>query len=263
LNWIFTVSEDESAIFDMVHAVSDIILFDWPFLGLALGVVGLAALVTWPRRREGSRWRDPEWLICLTLPVYMLHQFEEHGFDLMGRRYQFLATMCAFLGHPDLAHCPADPSFILAVNVGGGVWIPGLLAIAMRRKNLAVGACTVGIPLTNTVAHIVPAILQGSYNPGLFTALFLFIPFCGWTLAQLRHAGVINGKGMVAVITTGLALHGVLIASVFAHGGGFLPEVPFLAINVADGCLPLVIALLAFHGTDGSVPSADVPRLTR
>jgi hypothetical protein len=225
----------------------DIILYDWPFLGLALGVLGLATLVAWPRRRQGSRWRDPEWLVCLTLPVYMIHQFEEHGFDLLGRRYHFLAAMCTVLGHPDLAHCPADPAFILAVNVGGGVWIPGLLAIALRRRNVAVGACTVGIPLINTLAHVGPAIFLGSYNPGLFTALFLFIPFCGWTLTQLWRAGVLDGRGLMAVITTGIALHVVLIASVFAHGSGLLPETAFLAINVVDGCLPLAIARLVFR----------------
>jgi hypothetical protein len=185
----------------------------------------------------------------------MIHQFEEHGFDLLGRRYHFLAAMCTMLGHPDLAHCPADPAFILAVNVGGGVWIPGLLAIAMRRRNVAVGACTVGIPLINTVAHIGTAILLGSYNPGLFTAVFLFIPFCGWTLAQLLRAGALDGKGLVAVIATGIALHGVLIASVFAHGSGILPEAPFLAINVADGCRPLAIARLVFRASGESKPS--------
>jgi hypothetical protein len=244
--------------------MSDVILYDWPFLGLALGVLGLAALVAWPRRRPGSRWRDPEWLVCLTLPVYMIHQFEEHGFDLMGRRYHFLAAMCAMLGHPDLAHCPADPAFILAVNVGGGVWIPGLIAIALRRKNVAVGACTVGIPLINILAHVGPAIFFGSYNPGLATALLLFVPFCGWTLTQLWRAGVLDGKGLGAVIATGVALHGILIASVFAHGSGLLPEAPFLGVNVVDGCLPLVIARLVFRGESGprGAFSADGNRAT-
>ncbi len=235
--------------------MSDVILYDWPFLGLALGVLGLAALIAGPRQRPGSRWRDPQWLVCLTLPVYMIHQFEEHGFDLLGRRYHFLAAMCAMLGHPDLAHCPADPAFILAVNVGGGVWIPGLVAIALRRKNVAVGACTVGIPLINTLAHVGPAIAFGSYNPGLATALVLFIPCCGWILTQLWRAGVLDGRGLMAVIATGLALHGVLIASVFAHGAGLLPEAPFLAVNVVDGCLPLAIALVAFRAPGGREPS--------
>lgn len=235
--------------------MSDVILYDWPFIGLVLGVLGLTMLVAWPRRRLGSRWRDPEWLVCLTLPVYMIHQFEEHGFDLLGRRYHFLAAMCAMLGHPDLAHCPADPAFILAVNVGGGVWIPGLLAIALRRKNVTVGAYTIGIPLINIVAHVGPAIVLGSYNPGLLTAVFLFIPFCGWTLTQLWRAGVLDAKGLVAVIATGVALHAVLVASVLAHGSGLLSEAPFLAINVVDGCLPLAIALLVSRASEGSRPA--------
>jgi hypothetical protein len=73
-------------------------------------------------------WRDPSWLVCLMLPIYMLHQFEEHGIDAFGARYHFINDLCTTLGHPSLADCPANPAFVLAVNVGGGVWIPGLLA---------------------------------------------------------------------------------------------------------------------------------------
>jgi hypothetical protein len=66
---------------------------------------------------------------------------------------------------------------------------------------------------------------------------------------------VLDGKGLVAVIVTGIALHGVLIASVFAHGSGLLPEIPFLVINVVDGCLPLAIARLVFRTPGKSEPS--------
>jgi hypothetical protein len=53
------------------------VLLDWPFLGLALGIAWLVALLVAPRAAGAPpRWRDPAWLVCLMGPVYMVHQFE-------------------------------------------------------------------------------------------------------------------------------------------------------------------------------------------
>jgi hypothetical protein len=221
------------------------LLFDWPFVGLVAGSVGLLALVLWPRPASApSRWRDPAWLVCLMLPVYMLHQFEEHGFNLLGQRYHFINELCATFGTPDLARCPASPAFILAVNVGGGVWIPGLLAILFRRRNIMVGACAMGVPLVNSAAHIVPAIIRGSYNSGLLTAVVLFVPMCWWVLRSLSRAGLLDTRRAAAVVATGALTHALLIGSLVAHARGLLPEAPFLAFNVAYGVLPLVLGTL-------------------
>ena len=233
------------------------LMFDWPFFGLAVGVLGIAALILWPRPPGApSRWRDPTWLVCLVLPVYMVHQFEEHGINLLGQRYQFISDLCSTLGHPRLADCPASPAFILAVNVGGGVWIPGLLAILYRRRNPMVGACALGIPLVNSVAHIAPAIIRGIYNSGLLTAVVLFVPLCSWTLAQFRRAGLLDRKRLAAVIATGVILHVLLAASLLAHGRGLIPQWALLAINVGDGVLPLVFGRAAAIKAKVAAPAA-------
>jgi hypothetical protein len=218
------------------------IRYGWPWLGLAAAVVCLAALLLERRREAGSRWRDPSWLVCLMLPVYMLHQFEEHGINLRGEHYHFLAELCAMLGRPDLSRCPADPVFVLAVNCGGGVWIPGLLAIFFRRRNPMVGACAMGIPLVNAVFHIGQAVARGSYNSGLATAALLFVPMCAWTLAQLRRSGLLEPGQLASIAGSGLLLHAVLIASVLGRLYGILSAGALVAINVADGIIPLVFA---------------------
>jgi hypothetical protein len=221
------------------------LLLDWPFFGLVVGVLGIVALVAWPRPPGAlSRWRDPAWLVCLMLPVYMVHQFEEHGIDLFGRRYHLINDLCRTLGHSELAGCPVSPALLFAVNCGGGVWIPALIAIAWRRRNVMVGACTLGIPLVNVAAHIESTVARGAYNSGLATALVLFVPMCAWTLKQLWSGGILDGKRLAAVVASGVAVHALLMGSVIAHDRGLLSQTLLLAINVGYGLLPLVIASL-------------------
>src|SRR5262249_3482637 len=156
---------------------------DWPYLGLGAAVALIAWLAT-ERRAEGAgpRWRDPASVLPLLWPMYLVHQFEEHGIDLLGRHYAFLGDLCTTLGHAGaLAACPADEAFIFAVNVGGCV-IVFVMAIVFRRRNPLIAACAWGVPLVNAVAHVGASVRTGAYNPGLLTSLLLFFPLCGWML---------------------------------------------------------------------------------
>jgi hypothetical protein len=209
------------------------VLYDWPFAALGIGLAISCVLLARPR------WRDPEWLVCLILPIYMIHQFEEHGYNLYGLRFHFLDELCAMLGRPRLDECPADPAFVFAVNVGG-VWIQGLLAIVYRRRNVMVGACALGTPLVNILAHLGPAIAFRGYDSGLLTALVLFVPYCGWTLLVLRRRGLLGRRRLALVIACGVLTHAILAASVFAKEYGLIGEPLFLALNLSYGFLPLV-----------------------
>ena len=96
------------------------ILYGWPWAALVLGASGLLFLLVGPRAPSApARLGDPAWIACLMLPLYMVHQFEEHGVDFLGRHYHFLEEICGVVG-TGLHDCPADPGFILAVNCGGG-----------------------------------------------------------------------------------------------------------------------------------------------
>ncbi|MGZ3456440.1 MAG: HXXEE domain-containing protein [Polyangiales bacterium] len=173
-------------------------MHDWNDRCFGCGLLIFGLLLRAPRPR------DPDWIVCLMLPTYMLHQFEEYGVDLHGRHFHFLAELCTTLGYPELATCPADPWFVLAANVGGGVWIPGLLAILLRKKNPMVGACVLGIPLVNAVAHIGSGIAHRAYNSGMLTAAILFVPVCVFALRALLRAGVLDRKRIFAVIGSGV-----------------------------------------------------------
>jgi hypothetical protein len=202
------------------------LLYGWPYLALALGAVGIVVLL--PRR-------GPQCLVCWMLPLYMLHQFEEHGVDLLGRHFAFLAALCRTTGF-SLEDCPADAWFVFAVNVGT-VWLAGALAIVFRRRNPLVGACAFGVPLVNAFIHIGQAIGFRSYNPGLLSAVVLFLPACFYVLRALKPP-------MWRVIACGVLTHAVLIGGFFARAHGILSWGADLGVQVLNCLWPLVLGYL-------------------
>ncbi|MBL8684815.1 MAG: HXXEE domain-containing protein [Myxococcales bacterium] len=235
----------------------DTIFYGWPWLALVLAPVILAALVL-ERRSEGapSRMRDPAFVLGLFWPMYMAHQFEEHGIDLRGRRYSFLASLCATLGYGAPQHgashvghgmhvgCPADPAFLFAVNAVA-VWLAGAIALATRRSRPDVAAAAWGIAAFNAITHIVASLRTGAYNPGVFTSLVLFIPMSVYMIRLLAKEKILTPRGLIArVMFVGLVTHGVLLASLALLSRGVLSHTAALVINGLNGLVPLVFLLV-------------------
>ncbi len=218
----------------------DALLFDWPWFGLGLAAVQVGWLALAPRGPgDLPRWRDPVWPLRLLWPMYLIHQFEEHGVDALGRPYAFLGALCSALGFSTPEGCPADPAFIFAVNVVG-CWIAFAMPWLFARSRPLVAACAWGVPLVNAGAHIGRAIAARAYNPGLLTSVVLFVPLGAWVLRPVVRAKVIERREVPRLLACGVAVHAVLIGSVFLRMAGLLPYALFLAINGADGLLPLV-----------------------
>lgn len=220
------------------------ILYDWPFAGLVLALLLLVWLAC-ERRPAGAppRWRDPASVLPLLWPMYLLHQFEEHGIDVLGRHYAFLADLCQVVAPgKDLASCPVDPSFLFSVNVVG-CWIAFTLPLIFRRSNPLVAACAWGIPLINGVIHVVSALAHGAYNAGVLTSLLLFAPLCAWTLHLMLRSGALTKRQLLRIVGTGIAAHALLLGSLFLFGGGLISHPALLVINGLNGLMPLVFGL--------------------
>ena len=220
------------------------LLFDWPYAGIGLAGLLLAWLAV-ERRAAGAmaRWRDPAWVLPLLWPMYLLHQFEEHGVDLLGRHYAFLGDLCATLGYANEPGCPADPAFIFAVN-GVGCQLAFALSWVFRRRSPLVAACAWGIPLVNAVTHIASAVAHRAYNPGVLTSLVFFAPLCAWMLRTVIRSGAIKGRHVSRIIATGVAVHTVLLGSLILYARGWISHGALLAINAANGLSPLAFGLV-------------------
>ncbi|MFO0580071.1 MAG: HXXEE domain-containing protein [Polyangia bacterium] len=215
------------------------ILFGWPYAGLGLA----ALLLVWlgvEKRREGAppRWQDPVFVLPLLWPMYLVHQFEEHGIDALGRHYAFLEGMCRSLGYA-VSGCPADPAFIFAVNVPGGQ-VTFALAWLFRRRNPLVAACAWGVAFVNGVAHVGSALANQAYNPGTVTSLVLFAPLGALMLRSVLKSGAIRRIDVLRILASGIALHAVLMGSLLLRARGWLPHTALILVNATNGLWPLV-----------------------
>lgn len=190
------------------------ILTQWAFAGLVIGITMSARLLTttWLCYRDGNsdttsktrwlrRFHDYEWWMHAALPIYMIHEFEEHGIDLYGNRYSFQKALCTVLvsltgtcgdrgtemqqGTLDLNHCPGTTLFIFFVNVGT-VWIGGCLA---RQEALGLGLNFYGTMVVNCLVHLMSFFARGfEYNPGVLTATILFLPAAYMAVSSMLKA---------------------------------------------------------------------------
>lgn len=165
-------------------------------------VAGLILLATTPL--FAADFGRPFLLVFLQLPVYMLHQLEEHTGDRF-RRY-LNATMA---GGREALTTPA----VVVINVGG-VWGVDLVAIYLARfAALGFGLIAVYLTLVNALVHIIGALVQRRYNPGLATAVALFLPVGIAALVSVsRQPGVTVaqhalGVGIAVLIHVAIAVH--------------------------------------------------------
>ncbi|MEO0325326.1 MAG: HXXEE domain-containing protein [Myxococcota bacterium] len=220
----------------------DAVLYGWPYVGLALAAGLLLYLVFEPRPANATpRWRDPAFVLPLLWPMYIVHQFEEHGIDIFGRRYSFLEAFCHTIGYASVDLCPADPVFIFCVNAIA-VWVGGILAFVYRRRWPLLAACAWGIPLVNTFTHVAGALRSGGYNPGLLTGLVLFLPMTYWMARTVVDAGLLRWRDMGWVVASGVATHVVLLLSIVLYAGSAISWGTLQGVNALNGATPLLVA---------------------
>jgi hypothetical protein len=223
------------------------LLFDWPWVGLCIALPLLAGLFLWPtpdHATMAARFTRPSRLVWFPLPIYMLHQVEEHGIDLLGRHYHFQADLCSRLGHASVDDCAGTPLFIFAVNVGS-VWIAGVLSglVGLRRPLVTTGM--IGIIAVNALAHLGAFMRSGGvYNPGVLSGTFLFLPAAVLLFRALLVQGVIRRHDVVLGLLTGVVVHAVLIGSLLAADRGLIGQSALATFQLANGFVPLLVSAI-------------------
>jgi hypothetical protein len=141
-------------------------------------------------------------LIYAPMPIYMLHQVEEHTGD---RFHEFINR--TLFGGADVLTSEA----ILWINLPG-VW--GLTLLSMYAATfLGIGWGLSGVYLTlvNGVIHVVGAVKSRAYNPGLWTALVLFLPLSAVTLWVMASRPDVTAIHHITGIAVAVAIHAAIV----------------------------------------------------
>ncbi len=135
------------------------------------------------------------------LPAYMLHQYEEHDND------RFRAFVNRLLGN---GREVLTLTAVFNINVFG-VW-GGIAAAVWLCARVHAGFALIAayLLLLNAVIHIVQGAVTRGYNPGLVSAIVLFLPVGGWCLYAAQEAGggtlPMHAAGAAAALAIHLAI---------------------------------------------------------
>lgn len=192
----------------------DVNWFDehWMFIGLAIG--GAVVLHLASRPAPESRHSALLALAWAMVPVYSLHQFEEHGWDCLGRRYAFIDFFNDMVGEPILT-----PRMITIINVAI-VWVafPSCALYAECTADLTPASLCWGLCLCNgAFAHCLPALVTLAYNPGAVQSATLLVP---GGLIWLKYICRVSAEAEARLLIVASLVYGGPVA----HGLGlFLP----------------------------------------
>ena len=173
---------------------------NWPFAG----TVVVAFLITLLPLLVGV-WHPALVLVYAQLLIYQLHQIEEHYGDRFRR---FVNEHVAHGGDV------LTPRATMWINVGL-VWAMYLIVLLLAGLlDVGLGLIAVYTTLVNALAHIVGAIALRRYNPGLWTALVLFIPVGGWAWMEVSAANGLGGAAHLVGLATAVGVHAALMVSI-------------------------------------------------
>jgi hypothetical protein len=214
----------------VVAQVSDYLVMTWMIVGLG-GAVFLSLMLV---GAQAQVQLDPlarfHWIL---LTAYLVHQFEEHGVDLLGRAYSFITYSRTVIDNVGAASgFQLTPLAIYRTNTLF-VWLPFLAAVWGHRRFIWPGLAVGGLVLTNAILHIGIALWREEYNPGLGSAIVLFLPtaFLYFRFVA-QHCGV-GWQGIVGGVLFGAAAHGLLLLRIRFNLGPAMPPLVLGVIAVA------------------------------
>lgn len=151
---------------------------NWMFLGVAVSSFAIFAATYFLNVKNIDH--QLSFISLLIFVFYTIHQFEEHGYDIFGHRYSFemaLNNLFAKFNHICEGEklCPLNPQAIYYININI-VWLTILISVVSPKNFFFTKICALSIMSLNAVVHIIPAIIMHKYNPGLATAIIIFIP---------------------------------------------------------------------------------------
>jgi hypothetical protein len=149
-------------------------------------------------------WPAPLVATFFCLPAYMIHQYEEHDND------RFRLYVNRQIGRDAL-----KPFAVFVINVPGVWGTVGLSLVLAATLRVGFGLIAMYLIVLNGAIHVVQAAIARQYNPGLGTAVALFLPLGGYGIACIQQAG--GGSLLMHLIgaLVAIGIHVAIIVHVF------------------------------------------------
>ncbi|WP_299218623.1 HXXEE domain-containing protein [uncultured Aquimarina sp.] len=184
-------------------------------------------------------------IALLMLLAYILHQFEEHWIDLFGNHYAFYTYNNNFirtvLSETDSSINPLSKASVFVINTSL-VWLLGFLAIWRSPKHLFPLFSMAGIIVVNAFVHILAAVVNFTYNPGLLTSLLIFVPCYGLFARYILKKYPLNKKNLFSGLLWAFLAHVIMIGGMLAANYyNVISELFYFGILVAWSIIPVFV----------------------
>ena len=236
----------------------DFLVENWMKLGIYVAPFLIFMFFASRTQETESVLSDVKLMSVLMLVAYIVHQYEEHWIDLFGNQYAFYGyineLILAVFNAQNTSVMPLSPESIFVINTSL-VWLVGVIAIWRSPKHLFPALALAGITLVNAGSHIMAGIVKQAYNPGLLTAIVIFVPLA---IAFYRNV-------LVTTPTASLQVKISIVWAVLAHiimAGGLLaanwfklfPEYVYFAMLVAWSVAPAFL----FNSPDKTIQTMEL-----
>jgi hypothetical protein len=174
--------------------------WQWPYAALFTAAF-LAVLAPLVFRYAGI----PLGCVYLQLPIYMLHQYEEHAGD------RFRKWVNDMIGSGRDVLTPIATFWINSLLV----WLLDFVALYLACfVSLSLGLIAIYLPMLNAFGHIVPAIIKRQYNPGLVTSILIFLPIGVLCTCLVSRAADSHLQDHLLAFGVAIAVHATIIVHV-------------------------------------------------
>lgn len=223
----------------------DFLLENWMKIGTYVAPFLLLMFCTSRTKQTDSIFADIQLMSVFMLVAYIIHQYEEHWIDVFGREYAFYSYMNAlisnFVNVQNHEIILLTPAAIFVINTSL-VWLVGILAIWRSPGHLFPALAMSGIVVVNAVSHIIASIAQGSYNPGLLTAIVILLPLgITFYICVIKTTLVARAQVQVSLIWAVLA-HIIMVTGLLAANWFHLfSELVYFVILISWSMIPVFL----------------------
>jgi len=169
----------------------------WPKAGLIAAIFLLLLLFLNSKVPIGSF----EWLYWLSLPLYMIHQFEEYVYP-----GGFKEELNKILLRGKVSREILTDKMVLIINIGF-IWILTPVLIVLGIFSIIFPVILMTLVTFNGFVHVIASIRFRRYNPGLFISLVANIPLGLYVLIGLGLNALASGMELFIGILIGVILH--------------------------------------------------------